>query len=143
MLDPGKGSVSTASSNTDLEPSAINPDWVIEGSPQTRWKLLFKTDDGIAQTGIWDCTAGKFHWNYHLDETIHVLEGGMIITFRGVTKEVRAGDMIFFPAGSRAIWEVPNYVRKIAWLRQPMPYPSNLVVRAFNRIRYRKYRATF
>lgn len=132
--------VNTMSTNVDLEASSINPAWVIEGSPQTRWKLLFSTDDGIAQTGIWDCTAGKFHWHYHLDETIHVLEGGMTITFRGTVRDVHAGDMIFFPAGSKAIWNVEHYVRKIAWLRQPVPYPANLAVRIFNRIRFRNYR---
>jgi len=135
--------VRVAPSDIGLEPLPINPDWIIEGSPEARWRLLFKTDDGIAQTVIWDCTAGVFHWNYYSDETIHVIEGGVTITTQAGTKDVRTGDVMFIPAGSETIWHVDNYIRKVAFLRQPLPHPTGLALRAYNRVRYRKYRSQF
>jgi hypothetical protein len=34
---------------------------------------------------------------------------------------LHAGDTVFFPAGSSAEWTVETYVRKIAFLRVPLP----------------------
>ena len=70
---------------------------------------------------MWDCTAGRFNWYYDGDETIYVIEGSVTVTDRGgVTRSLNAGDTAFFPAGSSAEWTVNKYVRKIAFLRQPL-----------------------
>jgi uncharacterized protein len=34
---------------------------------------------------------------------------------------VRAGDSVFFPAGTRATWTIDSYIRKVAFCRKPLP----------------------
>jgi uncharacterized cupin superfamily protein len=107
-----------------LNPSPIYPSWVIEGNPIARNKVLSSSADGTASTLIWDCTAGRFNWFYDVDETVYVIEGGMVIRdITGTARRLGAGDSIFFPAGTRAEWHVEKYIRKIAFCRTPLPAP--------------------
>ena len=107
-----------------LNPSPIHPEWVIEGNPIARNKVLSSSADGTASTLIWDCTAGRFNWFYDVDETIYVIEGGVVIRDAGgAARRLSAGDTIFFPAGARAEWHVVDYIRKIAFCRVPLPRP--------------------
>jgi len=107
-----------------LNPSPIHPEWMIEGNPIARNKVLSSSADGTASTLIWDCTAGRFNWFYDVDETIYVIEGGVVIRDAGgAARRLSAGDTIFFPAGARAEWHVEDYIRKIAFCRVPLPRP--------------------
>src|SRR5664279_4983395 len=56
-----------------LSSAAINPNWILEGNPVARNKLLFESADGTATTWLWDCTAGRFNWFYDIDETVHLI----------------------------------------------------------------------
>jgi hypothetical protein len=42
--------------------------------------------------------------------------------------------MVFFPAGTSSVWNVPDFVRKIAFCRQSMPRPCGLLLRVWNKI---------
>ena len=107
-----------------LNPSPIYPSWVLEGNPVARNKVLSSSADGTASTLIWDCTAGRFNWFYDVDETIYVIEGGVVVRdHAGAARRLGAGDTIFFPAGARAEWHVEDYIRKIAFCRVPLPQP--------------------
>jgi len=53
---------------------------------------------------------------------------------KGQTHRLAAGDMVFFPAGTSSVWNVPNFVRKIAFCRHSMPRPAGLVLRAWNKV---------
>ena len=102
----------------------IDPAWILEGSPVARNKLIAESDDKMASTLMWDCTAGRFNWYYGCDESICVVEGSVIIRDHlGITRNLIPGDSAFFPTGSSAEWTVNTYVRKIAIMRQPMPGP--------------------
>jgi uncharacterized cupin superfamily protein len=115
-----------------LNHSAINPEWILEGSPVSRNKLLSTSADGTASTLFWDCTAGRFNWFYDVDETACVLEGSVTIKDQeGFVRRVVAGDWIYFPKGSRAEWTVDNYVRKMAFCRSPLAKPFQLVRRVY------------
>jgi len=115
-----------------LNPSPINPGWILEGNPIARNQLISSSADGTASTLIWDCTAGRFNWIYGVDETIYVIEGGVVVKdSAGTARRLSAGDTIFFPAGSRAEWHVENYIRKIAFCRSPLPRPLLLAKRAY------------
>ncbi len=106
----------------DLNPSPIRPDWVLEGNPIARNRLISSSADGTASTVIWDCTAGRFNWFYDIDETIYVIKGGVVVKdSAGIARRLSAGDTIFFPAGARAEWHVEDYIRKIAFCRIPLP----------------------
>jgi len=121
-----------------LEPAPINADWILEGSPQARNRVVFKSDDGTAWTMVWDCTAGRFNWFYSCDETVHILEGNVSLTTAAGTVTVEAGNAIFFPAGSWATWHVSSYVRKVAFLRHTLPRPAGSMLRAWKRIAERR-----
>jgi uncharacterized protein len=115
-----------------LNPSPIYPSWVIEGNPIARNKVLSSSADGAASTLIWDCTAGRFNWFYDVDETIYVIEGGVVIRdVTGLQRRYNAGDSIFFPAGARAEWHVEKYIRKIAFCRTPLPASLVFAKRGF------------
>lgn len=70
---------------------------------------------------MWDCTAGRFNWYYGSDEVIFVLEGSVLVEdAAGARRQLAAGDIFLFPAGSRFHWTVPHYIRKIAFLHAPL-----------------------
>ena len=118
--------------DVSLNPSPIYPSWVLEGNPVARNKVLSSSADGTASTLIWDCTAGRFNWFYDVDETIYVIEGGVVVRdHAGGARRLSAGDTIFFPAGARAEWHVEDYIRKIAFCRVPLPRPIVFAKRGF------------
>ena len=103
-----------------LQPAPINADWIIDGAPIARNALLSLSDDKDAFTLMWDCTAGQFEWRYSIDETVYILEGSVIVEDEaGARHRLETGATAFFPAGSRAIWRVESYVRKVAFCRRP------------------------
>ena len=123
----------------DLQLCPIEPSWVLEGKPISRNFTLSSSPDGTSSTVLWDCTAGKFNWYYQFDESVHVLEGSVVIEDEaGVVHKVSAGDTIFFPLGAHAVWTVETYVRKLAFCRNPLPAPIHFA----NRV-YRKLKRTF
>lgn len=124
--------VSPRAAETRLEPAPIRADWVLEGRPIARSAELSRSADGMAMTAVWDCTAGAFDWHFGGDETVLILEGEVVVD--GV-RTLRAGDVAFFPAGSRARWKVPVYVKKLAFCRDPVPRPLRLLVQVFRRLR--------
>jgi uncharacterized cupin superfamily protein len=110
--------------NVTLGPAPITPGWILEGNPVARNKILSCSADGTATTWMWDCTAGRFNWTYDIDETVYLLEGSVIIKDQGGSiHHLSAGDTVFFPAGSSAEWTIESYVRKVAFLRIPLPRP--------------------
>jgi uncharacterized cupin superfamily protein len=113
----------------ELEPAPISPAWIVEGTPTARYRLLWASRDGMSRTVVWDCTAGKFNWYYVSDETVHIMEGGVTLTDEKGTRRVNAGDAVFFPAGSHALWHIDDYIRKVAFLREPLPTPLRIAMR--------------
>jgi uncharacterized cupin superfamily protein len=124
-----------AGDSTDLSPHPIAKDWILEGNPVARNKLLWLSQDKTTATWIWDCTAGRFNWFYDIDETVHVIEGSVTVRdHHGGTRTLMSGDIAFFPLGSSAEWTVDKYVRKFAVLRQPPSPPAMLVQRVLDKI---------
>ena len=124
--------IKLAVNNINLNPSPIHAGWVLEGNPIARNKVLSSSADGTASTLIWDCTAGRFNWFYDVDETVYVIEGGVVVKdSTGAARRLAAGDTIFFPAGARAEWHVESYIRKIAFCRAPLPRPLVFAKRGF------------
>ncbi len=94
--------------------------------------------DGSATHWTWDCTAGRFRWYFDLDETMVVVDGGVVLQV-GEEPPVTlgTGDAAFFRAGTWVTWTVPEYVRKHAVLRVPVPRPMAYAVRGFGRRTHR------
>ena len=99
-------------SDAHLEPMPIPAEWVIEGDPQASATLLWKSADGKQANGIWECTPGMFNW-IHTDETATLVTGRVTVTPEGGEPiEVSAGDVVFFPEGTKTRWQVHETVRK-------------------------------
>jgi hypothetical protein len=111
--------IETGHYKMDLDPSPIEPSWIIEGNPEARSRLLSSSARNTAKTMVWSCTEGKFNWYYDLDETIVILEGSIVLESEGMPpKRYGVGDVIFFRRGAHAKRHVEGYVRKVAFLRE-------------------------
>jgi uncharacterized cupin superfamily protein len=125
-----------------LKPDPIPQEWILEGTPTARRKLLVGSSDNLASTHMWDCTAGRFNWHYEGDdEVVYVVEGSVVIEDEaGVRRRLEAGDTFLFPAGSRFHWTVPRYVRKIAFMRAPLSRKMRLAKAIYNFVTFRRTR---
>jgi uncharacterized cupin superfamily protein len=102
-----------------LEDAPINPEWIVSGAPVARAGIHSPSVDGKSSTHIWDCSAGSFWWTFHDEETVFILEGAVrVTTENGTVQTLKPGDIAYFAAGTKALWEIDDYVRKIAFLRR-------------------------
>jgi uncharacterized cupin superfamily protein len=116
----------------------IRPEWIVAGEPKARVADLMKSSDGSAYNAIWDCTAGKFYWYFWADEWVHILDGEVTVTLEnGETKTLRPGDLAFFPAESWALWNVPEYLRKHAFVQENATLLGGLLLNLLGRMRGR------
>ncbi len=130
--------VFAAPADIELGPNPINPDWIIDGKPVARSRRLAESADGTSSVMAWTCTPGRFQWHYAVDETVHIISGEVFVTDeQGRTHRLGPGDMAFFPAGSRSVWEVTKDLRKLAVCRHSMPRPFGVVLRAYNKLFHR------
>jgi hypothetical protein len=121
------------SASPDLASAPIPPDWVRSGTPEARSSQLARSSDRASSVMAWSCTAGRFNWQYSVDETVHIIEGEVFVTDEnGREHRLGPGDSAFFPAGSSSAWYVPVYVRKVAVCRQSMPFIFAFALRAWN-----------
>jgi len=120
----------------ELTPRPIEPSWIIEGNPQANWHVLSQSADGLATTMVWHCTAGKFNWHYDFDETIMILEGGIVLESDSM-KPARygPGDVIFFRDGAHARWHVEDHVKKLAFCRKTSPVWFGFALRVFLKLK--------
>ncbi|MGV3548268.1 cupin domain-containing protein [Rhizobium sp.] len=103
----------------ELVDAPINPSWVVSGNPRARMGQHSPSIDGRASTKIWDCSQGSFWWTFGDDETVVILDGEVrVTTEKGEVRTLAKGDIAYFAGGTRALWEVDSYVRKIAFCRQ-------------------------
>jgi uncharacterized cupin superfamily protein len=115
--------------NVELKRGAVPKNWILGGAPISHSTRLTRSGDLTASTFLWDCTAGTFNWYYDVDETVFILEGEVSISIPEVgSTDLRTGDTIHFPSGTKAVWTVPKYVRKVAFVRHPMPLMIGLAL---------------
>ncbi len=130
-----KSVVFSCPADVELDPAPIAPHWIIEGKPEARSKKLAVAADGTSTVMAWSCTAGRFTWNYVVDETLHVISGEAFVTNeKGEIRRLGPGDMVYFPAGTRSNWYIPHEIKKIAFCRQTMPRPFGVLLRSWNKL---------
>jgi uncharacterized cupin superfamily protein len=140
--DIGRGGfVATSADRTDWRPAPIRPEWILDGTPVARFVPIARGRDDLASTTLWDCTEGTFRWHFVWDETVHILDGAVVVTLPDATvQRLSAGSIAFFPAGSSAVWKVEGHVRKLAVCRRAFPAP---LARAVDVVRRAKRTAAF
>jgi uncharacterized protein len=122
--------------DVQLKSSPINPAWILEGQPVARNAILSTSQDTTACTVLWDCTAGKFNWHYDFDETVHIVEGSVVVSSENTPpKRLVVGDVAFFPVGTKAHWHVETYVRKVAFCRRVLPKQALPFIRVVRRLK--------
>ena len=122
--------------NLKLGSSPIRNEWIIEGKVEARSVAITTSADGQSFVVVWECSPGKFRWNYDFDETIHFIEGS--VTFddgKGNTRTVGAGDVVYFPKGSSVIWNVHQRVRKLVVCRKALPSPVVAIISVLRRLK--------
>lgn len=69
---------------------------------------------GGSSMGIWECTPGQFPRQVAAAEVMHILTGSCSFTPEGgETREIHAGDTLFFPADTRGMWNIRETLRKV------------------------------
>lgn len=116
MSDSALQSAVTAARVLDLPLESYPPtqERVIEGDLEMRAAVLWKSEDGTAATGVWQCPPVKLSLEHPFDETFVVLEGSMTITpERGEPRRLESGDAIVIPLGSTNVWDIHETVTKV------------------------------
>jgi len=128
--------VGASSATADMQSAPIEPSWILSGDPQARVAAHSQSADKFASTAVWDCTAGTFRWYFGVDETVVILEGEVHVKAEdGSERTLRTGDVGYFRGGTWATWHVDNYVKKIAFVRKPMPMLLSYAYRAWGRFK--------
>jgi uncharacterized protein len=119
-----------------LDPSPIPDEWILEGTPEARGKMLSCSSDEMAFTVMWDCTEGCFNWFYDIDETVCIMEGTVTVRdVAGYSSTLTPGDTFFFPAGTQFHWTVIGSVRKVAFIHIPMSRKLRLARRLYQSLK--------
>jgi hypothetical protein len=119
----------------ELAPSPFPAEWVLEGCPQAHATAIAHSRDGAMTVIAWSCTKGRFRWQYHVDEMLHILSGEVVITDHcGAERRLGPGDTAFFPAGSASDWHVVRDVRKIAVCHVAVPKVVGLGLRVWSKL---------
>jgi uncharacterized cupin superfamily protein len=84
----------------------------LSGTP-TASALELSSDEHV-QTGIWECTAGRFASRRDgCSELMHFVAGeGTITDADGTVHQVGPGALIYVPDGWRGTWNITRTVRK-------------------------------
>jgi uncharacterized protein len=123
--------IETAAIGAKLNPSPIEPSWIIEGNPRASSCMLSWSADGSASTIVWHCTEGRFDWHYDCDETILILEGSIVLESDTLAPtRFGPGDVILFRHGAHARWHVEGHVKKLAFCRNTQPALIAFAMRA-------------
>jgi uncharacterized cupin superfamily protein len=70
-------------------------------------------DDGV-ETGVWECTPGRWRRQIVAQEFCHFIQGRCTFTpdDGGETLHIEAGDALMLPANTLGIWDIQETVRK-------------------------------
>ena len=70
---------------------------------------------------------GQVNWYYDFDETVLILEGGIVLESATMPPtRYGPGDVIFFRDGAHARWHIESHVKKLASAARPIRYGSAL-----------------
>ena len=69
---------------------------------------LFKSNDGLMEIGVWECTPGRFTAvRDTMSETCHIVSGHVTLPGpEGLAQDVRAGERLVRPNGRRLSGEL-------------------------------------
>ena len=108
--------IHAARDHDDLADWGAQPD-ALAGASRSTGRLLHKGPDNIPETGIWDCTPGRWRLSVPRDEFCHFVRGRARYTSdTGEVIDVTAGTCVLFPAGWTGEAEIFETIRNIYML---------------------------
>jgi uncharacterized cupin superfamily protein len=104
--------------NTMPLPPRVPKPTSIDGQIESS-ESIWKSVDGVVETGVWECTAGTFTATRDgYDEVAIILSGTATVTSdAGDTVDLGPGSTLVTPAGWTGTWIVHEPVRKVYVLR--------------------------
>jgi uncharacterized cupin superfamily protein len=97
----------------ELRPLELDPEQVLEGTPQTSGAVLSTSPDGRVERGVWQITPGVVR-DVEADELFVVISGRATIELEdGRVLEVGPGDAAVLREGERTVWRVHETLRKV------------------------------
>jgi len=110
--------------DAQLQSWPLPVDWLEQGNPTASGAVLSKSDDSRVVRGVWECTPGRFRWNFTYDETVIVVKGRATVELEsGETISLNPGDMAFFERGQWSTWTIHEPFRKAFHADSPEPLP--------------------
>ncbi len=95
-----------------LEDWGFVPEPIDSAPSRLRGKVLAENPDG-SEAGVWSCTPGRWRRQIRDAEMCYFTHGFCTYTDEdGNVTEIRAGDMVYFPAMSLGVWEIIETARK-------------------------------
>lgn len=87
----------------------------IEGNQQEAAVALWTSANGKMESGVWECTPGRFTADRSQNaEICHLLTGRVTLhNSDGTSREIGAGEMFVLPLGWRGEWTIHEQTRKI------------------------------
>jgi hypothetical protein len=103
----------------ELEPAALDPETIVEGSPEVSELVLATSPDGRVVRGVWQITPGVVR-DVEADELFVVVSGRATVEVEGgPTLEVEPGVVGVLRAGDRALWRIHETLRKVFQITEP------------------------
>lgn len=98
---------------TETEWTPVDPARILDGAPQSTYRVLYTSKSGDLTAGIYECTAGKWTTSYTEDEFCTLIEGRLRMTSDdGQVQEFVAGESFLIPSGYKGVWEPLTNLRK-------------------------------
>ncbi|AZY50301.1 cupin domain-containing protein [Bordetella avium] len=99
-------------------PDIGKPRRPIEGETEFRTVTVFEGNEGRAQSGIWESSAGKFRSDTTgYIEFGYILEGqARLVDPDGTVHELTPGSPFIMPEGYKGHWEVDQFVKKVYFI---------------------------
>jgi hypothetical protein len=96
-----------------LGPAPLDPETVLEGSPEVSDLVLATSGDGRVVRGVWQITPGVVR-DVEADELFVVVSGRATVEVEGgPTLELEPGVVGVLRAGDRAVWRIHETLRKV------------------------------
>ena len=98
----------------DLGPPRAKPT-SIEGNQLEASKVLWTSDDGLVEVGVWECSPGRFTAaRDDNSEICHIVSGRVTLLGPGeAERDVGPGELLVLPIGWRGEWTIHVTTRKL------------------------------
>lgn len=104
--------------NVDLGTPQSKPT-SIDGNQVEAKTVLWKSPDGLAEIGVWECSAGRFTANREkASEICHIVRGRVTLhDIDGRSEDVGPGEVLVLPIGWKGEWTLHETTRKLYFIK--------------------------